>query len=146
MAKTLEQRREADGKSSHHTLKLALGDGRQTVMRDGSRTVVEGCPEHHASRIIDDEVNRDLRRFASGKARTGSTTLFMAGHQPRCSRLLISPTIAAALQVTAFEYRRIQGLPADPPPGLKVLVIEPWVRRGILLLTSDNAIVLGGEV
>lgn len=49
-------------------------------------------------------------------------------------------------QVSAFEYRRIEGLTADPPPGLKVLVIEPWVRRGMLLLSSENTVVLGGEV
>lgn len=49
-------------------------------------------------------------------------------------------------QVVGFEYRRIQGLPADPPPGLKLLLVEPWVRRGILLLSSDNTVVLGGEV
>ncbi|CAM9358532.1 unnamed protein product, partial [Hapterophycus canaliculatus] len=78
IAKNFEQREKTDGASSHHTLKLALGDGRQTV--------------------------------------------------------------------AAFEYRRIQGLVADPPPGLKLLLVEPWVRRGILLLTSDNTTVLGGEV
>lgn len=48
--------------------------------------------------------------------------------------------------MAAFEYRRIQGLAADPPPGLKLLLVEPWVRRGILLLSSDNTTVLGGEV
>ncbi|CAN0544071.1 unnamed protein product, partial [Laminaria digitata] len=49
-------------------------------------------------------------------------------------------------KVAAFEYRRIQGLPADPPPGLKLLLIEPWVHRGILLLSSENTTVLGGQV
>eukprot|EP00903_Cladosiphon_okamuranus_P011728 g11028.t1 len=78
IAKSFEQREKADGGSFHHTLKLALGDGRQTV--------------------------------------------------------------------AAFEYRRIQGLAADPPPGLKLLLVEPWVRRGILLLSSENTTVLGGEV
>lgn len=48
--------------------------------------------------------------------------------------------------MAAFEYRRIQGLAADPPPGLKLLLVEPWVRRGILLLSSENTTVLGGEV
>ncbi|CAM9813800.1 unnamed protein product [Ectocarpus sp. 13 AM-2016] len=78
IAKNLEQREKVDGSSAHHTLKLALGDGRQTV--------------------------------------------------------------------AAFEYKRVQGLVADPPLGLKLLLVEPWVRRGILLLSSDNTIVLGGEV
>eukprot|EP00752_Nemacystus_decipiens_P009171 g8192.t1 len=78
IAKSFEQREKVDGGSFHHTLKLAVGDGRQTV--------------------------------------------------------------------AAFEYRRIQGLVADPPPGLKLLLVEPWVRRGILLLSSDNTTVLGGEV
>lgn len=49
-------------------------------------------------------------------------------------------------KVAAFEYRRIQGLAADPQPGLKLLLVEPWVRRGILLLSSENTTVLGGEV
>ncbi|CAM9154732.1 unnamed protein product [Scytosiphon promiscuus] len=78
IAKNFEQREKTDGSSPHHTLKLALGDGRQTV--------------------------------------------------------------------AAFEYRRIQGLVADPAPGLKLLLVEPWVRRGILLLSSENTTVLGGEV
>ncbi|CAM9366240.1 unnamed protein product [Ectocarpus sp. 12 AP-2014] len=78
IAKNLEQREKVDGSSAHHTLKLALGDGRQTV--------------------------------------------------------------------AAFEYKRVQGLVADPPLGLKLLLVEPWVRRGILLLSSDNTTVLGGEV
>ncbi|CAM9183270.1 unnamed protein product [Ectocarpus fasciculatus] len=78
IAKNLEQREKVDGSSAHHTLKLALGDGRQTV--------------------------------------------------------------------AAFEYRRVQGLVADPPLGLKLLLVEPWVRRGILLLSSENTTVLGGEV
>ncbi|CAM9161348.1 unnamed protein product [Ectocarpus sp. 4 AP-2014] len=78
IAKNLEQREKVDGLSAHHTLKLALGDGRQTV--------------------------------------------------------------------AAFEYKRVQGLVADPPLGLKLLLVEPWVRRGILLLSSENTTVLGGEV
>ncbi|CAB1117694.1 unnamed protein product [Ectocarpus sp. CCAP 1310/34] len=78
IAKNLEQREKVDGSSAHHTLKLALGDGRQTV--------------------------------------------------------------------AAFEYKRVQGLVADPPLGLKLLLVEPWVRRGILLLSSENTTVLGGEV
>ncbi|CAM9725268.1 unnamed protein product [Ectocarpus sp. 6 AP-2014] len=78
IAKNLEQREKVDGSSAHHTLKLALGDGRQTV--------------------------------------------------------------------AAFEYRRVQGLVADPPLGLKLLLVEPWIRRGILLLSSENTTVLGGEV
>lgn len=49
-------------------------------------------------------------------------------------------------KVAAFEYRRIQGLAADPPQGVKLLLVEPWVRRGILLLSSENTTVLGGEV
>ncbi len=31
IAKNFEQREKTDGGSSHHTLKMALGDGRQTV-------------------------------------------------------------------------------------------------------------------
>lgn len=48
--------------------------------------------------------------------------------------------------MAAFEYRRVEGLVADPPPGLKLLLVEPWIRRGILLLSSENTTVLGGEV
>lgn len=40
IAKNFEQREKTDGASAHHTLKLALGDGRQTVrLREGLATL-----------------------------------------------------------------------------------------------------------
>ncbi|CAM9636227.1 unnamed protein product, partial [Discosporangium mesarthrocarpum] len=75
IAKSFEQR---EGSSSHHTLKLAVGDGKQTVV--------------------------------------------------------------------ALEYRRIQGMSSNPSPGLKLFISCPWVRRGVLLLSEENTVVLGGEV
>ena len=42
IAKSFEQREKVDGGSFHHTLKLALGDGRQTVR---FRTSARGAPQ-----------------------------------------------------------------------------------------------------
>lgn len=63
-----------------------------------------------------------------------------------CPVLSCAVPTSLSEKVAAFEYHRIQGLSADPPPGLKLLLVEPWVHRGILLLSSDNTTVLGGQV
>ncbi len=49
-------------------------------------------------------------------------------------------------QLVGIEYRRLTGLHTDPPHGLKLVLSNVAVRRGVLLLTPDCAAVVGGGV
>jgi hypothetical protein len=49
-------------------------------------------------------------------------------------------------QVVAMEYRHIPCLAVLMPAGTKLLVINPAVRRGMLLLQKENVVLLGGVV
>jgi len=46
----------------------------------------------------------------------------------------------------ALEYRPIPALAVLMPAGLKLLIVKPAVRRGMLLLQPENVVVLGGIV
>lgn len=45
-----------------------------------------------------------------------------------------------------MEYRFISALAVLMPAGLKLLIVNPEVRRGMLLLQPENVVVLGGVV
>lgn len=53
---------------------------------------------------------------------------------------------AGAQQVVGLEYQPCPALDAFLPAGTKVVVHSPRVRRGVLLLTPANLVVLGGGV
>ena len=48
-------------------------------------------------------------------------------------------------QVNGFEFSRINELRNDSPKGIKVMVQNVRVERGVLVLTSNNTVVLGGD-
>jgi len=49
-------------------------------------------------------------------------------------------------KVYGFEFQRIPELNINSPAGLKIVVKNPQVRRGIIYLTPFNTYVLGGKV
>jgi hypothetical protein len=53
---------------------------------------------------------------------------------------------AGVQQVVAVEYRQIQALNVAIPAGSKLLVVNPAVRRGMLLLQQEHVVLLGGMV
>ncbi|GAB4816827.1 hypothetical protein N2152v2_003873 [Parachlorella kessleri] len=61
----------------------------------------------------------------------------------RCLKLLLTDGVQ---QVAGLEYQFIPRLAPFMPAGTKVLVYEPTIRRGVLLLTPANLVVLGGRV
>jgi hypothetical protein len=46
----------------------------------------------------------------------------------------------------AVEYRPCPALGVFMPAGIKLLLVNPAVRRGMLLLQPENVVVLGGVV
>lgn len=54
--------------------------------------------------------------------------------------------LAGVQDVVGLEYRHIPGLAVLLPAGTKLLVVNPAVRRGVLLLQRENVVVLGGMV
>ena len=49
-------------------------------------------------------------------------------------------------QLFGIEYRRLPSLQSNPPCGLKLVLHNVAVRRGVLLLTPANTCVVGGGV
>jgi hypothetical protein len=49
-------------------------------------------------------------------------------------------------QLVAVEYRPCPALGLLMPAGIKLLLVNPAVRRGMLLLQPENVVVLGGVV
>lgn len=49
-------------------------------------------------------------------------------------------------QLSAVEYRPIPALAVLMPAGTKLLLVNPAVRRGMLLLQKEHVVVLGGVV
>lgn len=45
-----------------------------------------------------------------------------------------------------MEYRHIPALAVLMPAGIKLLLVNPAVRRGMLLLQKEHVVVLGGVV
>ena len=45
-----------------------------------------------------------------------------------------------------MEYRPIPALAVLMPAGTKLLLVNPAVRRGMLLLQKENVVLLGGQV
>lgn len=60
--------------------------------------------------------------------------------------LLCCRVASGAQQLVAMEYRHIPSLAVLMPGGIKLLLVNPAVRRGILLLQKENVVVLGGMV
>lgn len=48
--------------------------------------------------------------------------------------------------LAALEYRHVPCLGSFLPAGSKLLVVNPAVRRGLLLLQPENVVLLGGSV
>ncbi|KAB7500104.1 RecQ-mediated genome instability protein 1 [Armadillidium nasatum] len=74
-------------------------------------------------------------------------SLFKAAWEPKPSRMLLLQLTDGTTVVQGMEYKPINSLSLAMKPGVKILLkgsIE--TRRGILLLTSSNVTVLGGEV
>ncbi|KAL7648029.1 UNVERIFIED_CONTAM: hypothetical protein RMT77_001646 [Armadillidium vulgare] len=72
---------------------------------------------------------------------------FTAAWEPKPSRMLLLQLTDGTTVVQGMEYKPINSLSLAMKPGVKILLkgsIE--TRRGILLLTSSNVTVLGGEV
>eukprot|EP00775_Hariotina_reticulata_P013242 gene13242-13372_t len=61
----------------------------------------------------------------------------------RCLKLHLTDGVQ---RVVAVEYRPIPALAVLMPAGLKLLIVKPAVRRGMLLLQPENVVVLGGIV
>eukprot|EP00878_Enallax_costatus_P035067 GHUV01039037.1.p1 GENE.GHUV01039037.1~~GHUV01039037.1.p1 ORF type:complete len:176 (+),score=38.60 GHUV01039037.1:567-1094(+) len=61
----------------------------------------------------------------------------------RCLKLHLTDGVQ---DITAMEYRFISALAVLMPAGLKLLIVNPEVRRGMLLLQAENVVVLGGVV
>jgi hypothetical protein len=53
---------------------------------------------------------------------------------------------AGVQQLVAVEYRHCPALGLLMPAGIKLLLVNPAVRRGMLLLQPENVVVLGGVV
>jgi hypothetical protein len=53
---------------------------------------------------------------------------------------------AGVQQLVAVEYRHCPALSLLMPAGIKLLLVNPAVRRGMLLLQPENVVVLGGVV
>lgn len=53
---------------------------------------------------------------------------------------------AGLVRCVALEYRHIPALAVLMPAGCKLLVVNPQLRRGVLLLQKENVIMLGGVV
>lgn len=49
-------------------------------------------------------------------------------------------------QLVGMEFRHIPALAVLMPAGVKLLLVNPAVRRGMLLLQKENVVVLGGVV
>jgi hypothetical protein len=49
-------------------------------------------------------------------------------------------------RVVALEYCPIPALAVLMPAGSKLLLVNPLVRRGVLLLQQENVVALGGAV
>jgi hypothetical protein len=60
--------------------------------------------------------------------------------------LLIWSACTGVQHVVAMEYRHIPCLAVLMPAGTKLLVVNPAVRRGMLLLQKENVVLLGGVV
>jgi len=60
--------------------------------------------------------------------------------------LLCCCVAPGAQQLVAMEYRHIPSLAVLMAGGIKLLLVNPAVRRGILLLQKENVVVLGGMV
>ncbi|KAJ1629660.1 hypothetical protein T492DRAFT_1117676 [Pavlovales sp. CCMP2436] len=61
-------------------------------------------------------------------------------------RLLMARLTDGFSAVSAIEYEPLRELSSSLPPGTKLLVVNPVVRRGLLLLAEENTTVLGGGV
>lgn len=57
-----------------------------------------------------------------------------------------SPCSKGVQQLVGMEYRHIPALAVLMPAGVKLLLVNPAVRRGMLLLQKENVVVLGGVV
>jgi len=66
--------------------------------------------------------------------------------QPQGYRCLKMSLTDGVQRVAALEYRPLPALSADTPAGLKVAVTDALIRRGVLLLRSENLVLLGGKV
>jgi hypothetical protein len=53
---------------------------------------------------------------------------------------------AGVQQAVAVEYRQIPALNVGMPAGSKLLLVNPAVRRGMLLLQKEHVVLLGGVV
>ncbi|KAL6750617.1 hypothetical protein V8C86DRAFT_3030788 [Haematococcus lacustris] len=59
---------------------------------------------------------------------------------------LLLSAVAGRCHVFGIEYRHMPSLSWDCPAGCKVVVENVAVRRGVLLLQTENCAVLGGQV
>ncbi|XP_065908865.1 recQ-mediated genome instability protein 1-like isoform X3 [Dysidea avara] len=63
------------------------------------------------------------------------------------TRMLVLQLTDGSVEISAMEYHIIPSLSTESPPGVKIKLIGPVESRlGMLLLTSQNVTVLGGEV
>ncbi|WIA19855.1 hypothetical protein OEZ85_005758 [Tetradesmus obliquus] len=61
----------------------------------------------------------------------------------RCLKLHLTDGVQ---QLVAVEYRHCPALGLLMPAGIKLLLVNPAVRRGVLLLQPENVVLLGGVV
>jgi len=72
---------------------------------------------------------------------------FVQSWEPRPQRVMMLTVTDGFQTVEAMEHQVIKAIPDVVCPGMKIQVLGPvTVRRGIILLTSNNFRVLGGEV
>ena len=72
---------------------------------------------------------------------------YVQSWEPKPQRVMMLTVTDGFQTVEAMEHQVIKAIPDVVTPGMKIQVLGPvTVRRGIILLTSNNLRVLGGEV
>jgi len=72
---------------------------------------------------------------------------YVANWEPQPSRVLCLNITDGFQTIKAIEHERIDVLPDNIPPGVKIELVAPLVcRKGKLLLTQNSVRLLGGEV
>ncbi|KAG8189757.1 hypothetical protein JTE90_012932 [Oedothorax gibbosus] len=119
------------------TQKITL-NGCFVLQVDGIRDV--GKPAYSQLKELERNVNTNAEFSAAPE-----TTL--APWEAKPTRMLMLNLTDGCIRVQGMEYKQITTLSPNLPPGVKVQINGPVdCRFGILMLTSENIRVLGGEV
>ncbi|OQV16029.1 putative RecQ-mediated genome instability protein 1 [Hypsibius exemplaris] len=99
------------------------------------------------SRPAYQQLQKVINRFGENVLVTGDAETAPNKSEPTGKRMLLLNLTDGSKDIQAMEYQVIKTLSIDTPPGTKVRLIPPIMfRKGILLLTSENIHVIGGQV